>query len=66
MGKTDRIVILPTCGNVFPMKKQEVVVGMSNAIKRLRVVATLVIVAYHCVCPYLNFNWGAIYLTLFF
>lgn len=58
MGKTDRRVILPTCGNVFPMKKQEVVVGMSNAIKRLRVVATLVIVAYHCVCPYLNFNWG--------
>lgn len=66
MGGTDRRVILPTCGNVYSMKKQEVVVGMSNAIKRLRVVATLVIVAYHCVCPYLNFNWGAIYLTLFF
>lgn len=35
-------------------------VEMSNAIKRLRVMATLVIVAYHCVCPYLNFNWGVI------
>lgn len=31
---------------------------MSNAIVRLRVLATLIIVAYHCICPYLNFNWG--------
>lgn len=33
---------------------------MSNAIVRLRVIATMVIVAYHCICPYLNFNWGGI------
>lgn len=31
---------------------------LSNAIVRLRVIATLIIVAYHCICPYLNFNWG--------
>ena len=29
-----------------------------NGIMRIRIIATLVIVAYHCACPYHYWNWG--------
>lgn len=32
--------------------------GLYNVITRIRVFATLVIVAYHCACPYYAWQWG--------